>query len=136
MRLALVIELNESKFAWPTAPWRSSTAADEKLAVELHQRHAPLKRIGRAYLLGCARQHVALLNHPSVALISSLHYFTALLREVVELKASPDYWSYLSHKVDRLEQSRQRNSAAVRLAPANFAPPKRRSATQNKGETR
>ena len=44
----------------------------------------------------------------------SLHYFTTLLREVEELKVSPDYWSYLSHKVDRLEQRWRRESAAVR----------------------
>ncbi len=111
-------------------------AADEKLAAELYQRHVPLERIERAYLLGCARKYVALLNHPGAALISSLHYFTALLSEVLELKVSPDYWSYLSHKLDRLEQSWQRDSAALRVGPANFAPPNRRSATQNKGETR
>ena len=112
------------------------SAADEKLAMELYQRHVPPERIERAYLLGCARKYVALLNHPRAALISSLHYFTALLRELEELKVSPGYWSYLSHKVDRLEQSWQRHSAAVRVGPANFAPPKRCSATQNKGETR
>ena len=112
------------------------SAADQKLAVELYQRHVPLERIERAYLLGCARKYVALLNHPSAALISSLHYFRALLREVVELKVSPDYWSYLSHKLDRLEQRWRRDAAAVRVGPANFAPPNRRSATQNKGETR
>ena len=111
-------------------------AADEKLAVELYQRHVPLERIERAYLLGCARKYIALLNHPGAALISSLHYFAELLRELEELKISPDYWSYLSHKVDRLEQSWQRDSAAVRVGPANFAPPNRRSATQNKRETR
>ncbi len=112
------------------------SAADEKLAVELYQRPVPLERIERAYLLGCARKYVALLNHPRAALISSLHYFTALLRELEELKVSPDYWSYLSHKVDRLEQSWQRDSAAPRVGPANFAPPNRCSATHNKGETR
>ena len=112
------------------------SAADEKLAVELYQRHVPLERIERAYLLGCARKYVALLNHPDAPLISSLHYFSALLGEVERLKVSPDYWSYLSHKLDRLEQSWQRDSAALRVGPANFAPPNRRSATQNKGETR
>ena len=112
-------------------------AADEKLAAELYQRHVPLERIEHTYVLGCARKYVALLNHPSAALISSLHYFTALLSEVEGLKVSADYWSYLSHKVDRLEQSWQRDSAALRVGPANFAPPNRLSATtQNKGETR
>ena len=95
----------------------------------------PLERIECAYLLGCVRKYVARLNHPGAALISSLHYFSALLSEVLELKVSPKYWSYLSHKVDRLEQSWQRDSAAERVGPANFAPPNRRSATQNKGET-
>ena len=49
-------------------------AADEKLAVELYRRHVPLEQIERAYLLGCARKYVALLNRPGAALISSLHY--------------------------------------------------------------
>ncbi len=98
-------------------------AADEKLAMELYRRHVPLEQIERAYLLGCARKYVALLNHPGAALISSLHYFTTLLREVEELKVSPDYWSYLSHKVDQLAQRWRRESAAARVGQANFAPP-------------
>jgi len=112
------------------------SAANEKLAVELYQRRVPLEQVERAYLLGCARKYVALLNHPGAALISSLHYFSALLGELEGLKISPDYWSYLSRKVKRLEQSWQRDSAAVRVGPANFAPPNQRSATQHKGETR
>ena len=116
---------------------RTFSAADKKLATEWYQRHMPLERIEHAYLLGCARKYMALLNHPSAALISSLHYFNALLREMVELRVSADYWSYLSHKVDQLEQRWRRDAAAVRVGLANFAPPKRRSATtQNKGETR
>ena len=50
--------------------------ADEKLAAELYRRHVPLERIERAYLLGCARKYIALLNHPGATLISSLHYFS------------------------------------------------------------
>ena len=69
--------------------------------MELYQSHVPLERIKRVYLLGCARKYVALLNHPGAALISSPYYFTALLGEVAGLKV----WSYLSHKVDLLEQS-------------------------------
>ena len=112
------------------------SAADEKLAAECYQRHVPLEQIERAYLLGCARKYVALLNQPGAALISSLHYFTALLRELEELKISPDYWAYLSHKVDRLEQRWRSDSAVPQVGQANFAPPNRSSATQNKGETR
>ncbi len=87
---------------YPRCVQGTFSAADEKLAVELYQRHVPLERIERAYLLGCARKYVALLNHPDAPLISSLHYFSALLGEVERLKVSPDYWSYLSHKLDRL----------------------------------
>ena len=115
---------------------RTFSAADEKLAAECYQRHVPLEQIERAYLLGCARKYVALLNHPGVALISSLHYFTALLSEVEELKVSADYWSYLSHKLDRLEQRWRRDPATPQVGQANFAPPNQRSATQDKGETR
>ena len=43
-------------------------AADEKLAVELYRRHVPLEQIERAYLLGCVRKYVALLNRPGAAL--------------------------------------------------------------------
>ena len=110
--------------------------ADEKLAAELVS--APRAAgADRARLSARLRPQVRrLLNHPSAALISSLHYFSALLSEVLELKVSPDYWSYLSHKLDRLEQRWRRDAAAVRVGPANFAPQNRPSATQNKGETR
>ena len=111
------------------------SAADEKLATAWYQCHVPLEQVERAYLLGCARKYIAL-NHPGATLISCLHYFTALLSEVVELKVSADYWSYLSHKVDRLERSWRLESAVLRVGPANFAPPNRRTAIQNKGETR
>ena len=42
--------------------------------MELYRRHVPLEQIERAYLLGCARKYVALLNRPGAALILSLHY--------------------------------------------------------------
>ena len=77
-----------------------------------------------------------LLNRQNGTPITGLHYFTALLSEVVELKVSPDCWSYLSYKVDRLEQSWRRDSAAARIGPANFAPPNRRSGIRDKAETR
>ena len=109
--------------------------ADERLAAEWHQRRVPLERIGRAYLLGCARKYVALLNHPTAPLISSLRYFTRLLAEVAELSVSDRYWRHLARQVDQFEQ-RRRLSATDQVGHANFAPANPGLTASKQGETR
>jgi hypothetical protein len=113
------------------------TAADERLAAEWRQRGVPLEQVERAYLLGCARKYVALLNHPGGPLVSSLRYFSALLEEVAESPASPGYWQHLARQVEALERRwRNRTAAAAPTGHANFAPADSASTAQKQGETR
>jgi len=109
------------------------TAADERLAAQWRQRNVSFEQIQRAYLLGCARKYVALLNQPTAPLISSLHYFANLLGEASQPSVSPSYWHYLAGQVHQLER---RWRATQQVAPANFAPPTSGLAAPKQGETR
>lgn len=115
----------------------SFTAADERLAAEWRQRNVSFEQVERAYMLGCARKYVALLNHPSAPLISSLRYFANLLPEASQPSLSPSYWPYLAAQVDQLER---RWRATQQAAPANFAPATSAGpsafSTPKQGETR
>ena len=82
----------------------SFAAADQKLALQLHQRGVPLQRVERAIHLGCLRKYAALLNHQGGTPITSLHYFTLLLEEVERLAISEDYWGYVALKLEKLER--------------------------------
>jgi hypothetical protein len=79
-------------------------AADQKLALQLHQRGVPVERIERAIHLGCLRKYAALLNHQGGTPITSLHYFAPLFEEVARLETSEDYWRYVAVKVEKLER--------------------------------
>ena len=68
------------------------------------RQNIPFEQIERAFLLGCARKYVALLNGQISGPIVSLNYFSGLIEEVARLETSPDYWRYLKQRVDRLEQ--------------------------------
>ena len=114
----------------------SFTAADERLAVEWQRRRVGLEQLERAYLLGCARKYVALLNHPGAPLISSLRYFETLLGEVSEPHASAGYWQHLARKVEDLERRWRQSVAVQSAAHANFTQADAASTAQNKGETR
>jgi hypothetical protein len=81
----------------------SFAAADQKLALQLHQRGVPLQRVERAIHLGCLRKYAALLNHQGGTPITSLHYFTLLFGEVERLAISEDYWGYVALKLEKLE---------------------------------
>jgi hypothetical protein len=79
------------------------TAADEKLATELHRSGVPVADVEHAILLGALRKNAALINNGRGTPITSLHYFKDLFDEVRQ-PVSPDYWTYVAHKVGTLEQ--------------------------------
>jgi hypothetical protein len=79
------------------------TAADQQLAAELHRMGVPIIDVERAILLGCLRKYAAVLNNGGGTPITSLHYFRNLLNEAGK-NISPDYWSYVAHKIRRFEQ--------------------------------
>lgn len=80
------------------------TTADEKLAAEWYRSGIPVVQVERAILLGTLRKYVALLNRGGGTPITTLHYFKSLLAEAATIDASADYWRYLNHRLDDLEQ--------------------------------
>jgi len=95
------------------------SAADEKLARDLHQRGVSLAQVEHAIRLGCARKYATLLSNPAVVMpIASLSYFTAVIDEVIhESNTSDTYWAYIRRKAITLERewmsrSRSRTGAA------------------------
>jgi hypothetical protein len=79
------------------------SAAEEKLAAQLHSNGVPIAEVERAILLGSLRKCVALINNGGGTPITTLHYFTALFAEVRQ-EVSDQYWHYVAHKLCTLEQ--------------------------------
>jgi len=79
-------------------------AADEKLAADWSRREVPLEQVERAILLGAARKYVALVNHQGATPITSLHYFSELLDEVLRPDIPVGYWSYLKYRIKDFER--------------------------------
>jgi len=96
-------------------------AADQKLAASWYCQGVSLETLERAYLLGCTRKYVSLLNHPEGTPISSLSYFSCLLDEVAQEQVPPGYWRHLAHGLPRLQQQWRQTAAACPSAYANFA---------------
>jgi hypothetical protein len=85
----------------------SFTAADEKLALTLHNRGVSLLHVEHAILLGALRKYAAVHQNENGGRgtpISSLHYFANLFEEVQQ-EISPQYWNYVAHKVTGFEQT-------------------------------
>jgi chromosome segregation and condensation protein ScpB len=82
------------------------SAADEKLARDLHQRGVSLAQVEHAIRLGCARKYATLLSNPAVVTpIASLSYFAAVIDEVIhESNTSDTYWAYIRRKAITLER--------------------------------
>lgn len=82
----------------------SFSAADEWLARNFQARGVPLAHIERAVWLGCVRKYVALLNGQTLMLITSLHYFSAIVEEVAQTEVGDGYWIHVRHKAEQLER--------------------------------
>lgn len=92
-------------FLMPACVQSSFTAADEKIAVNLHRRGISLQQVQRAILLGCARKYISAINHDVRQPITSLQYFLGTVDEVVETTIPESYWENLRRKVVRMEQA-------------------------------
>jgi hypothetical protein len=86
----------------------SFSAADEKIAADLHRRGVSLEQITRAILLGCARKYVAMINAPARTPITSLKYFADITEEVTESAIPESYWEPLRSKLLRMEKQWQK----------------------------
>jgi len=87
----------------PACVRASFSAADERLAAGFHRRGVTLTQVERAIWLGCARKYIALLNGQTPMLITSLHYFTGLVDEVLATNVAESYWQHVQRKADQLE---------------------------------
>ena len=91
-------------FLAPACVQASFSAADEKIAVELHRRGVQLEQMSRAILLGSARKYVSMINAGVRAPITSLQYFADVIDEVIRSPIPEGYWDPLRAKVARMEQ--------------------------------
>ena len=81
------------------------SAADEKLARDLHRRGVTVAQIERAIWLGCARKYTTRLANAAPPMpIVSLSYFATVIDEVVGLTNTPEsYWTYIRRQARDLE---------------------------------
>lgn len=73
--------------------------ADRLLAAQLYQRGLSVKVIENALVLAATRRLIRPPDAPRLGAIRSLAYFLLVIEEVLELRASPDYFEYLRHKL-------------------------------------
>ena len=91
-------------FLAPACVQASFSAADEKIAIQLHRRGVQLEQMARAILLGSARKYVSMLNAGVRAPITSLQYFADVIDEVIRSPIPESYWDPLRAKVTRMER--------------------------------
>ncbi len=81
-------------------------SSDEQLAADLERKGIPIEVIEDAMLVGACRKYVSWLNSGSTAPIASLHYFEAILEEVIERPFPPGYREYMRQQVEKLAKIR------------------------------
>jgi hypothetical protein len=74
---------------------------DRLLADQLYSRGVPLTAVENALVLAASRRIFRPDGASPLTTIRSLAYFTPVIEEVLELRASPDYFQYLRHKIRR-----------------------------------
>jgi hypothetical protein len=74
---------------------------DRLLATQLHERGVPLEAVENAFVLAAARRMIRPADAAPLGTIRSLAYFSPVIEEVLQLKAGPDYFQYLRHKLKR-----------------------------------
>ena len=79
---------------------------DRLVAAQLHERGVPLTVIENAFVLAAARRMIRPAGAPPLGTIRSLAYFLPVIEEVLNLQASPEYFRYLRHKIERLTAAR------------------------------
>lgn len=98
------VEKVRALFLAPACVQASFSAADEKIAVQLHRRGVHLEQMMRAILLGSARKYVAMINAGVRAPITSLQYFADVIDEVIRSPIPESYWEPLRARVTRMEK--------------------------------
>jgi hypothetical protein len=79
---------------------------DRVLAMQLFLRGVSVSVIENAFVLAATRRLMRPADAPPLGTIRSLAYFLPVIEEVCELRASPDYFQYLRHKLQRIAPTR------------------------------
>ncbi|MDE3161162.1 MAG: hypothetical protein KGM92_20540 [Acidobacteriota bacterium] len=100
--------VNQVLEAYRKTPGTTGTVrrADRTLAAQLYQRGLSVKVIENALVLAATRRLIRPADAPPLGTIRSLAYFLPVIEEVLVLRASPDYFDYLRHKLTRAGSSR------------------------------
>jgi hypothetical protein len=72
---------------------------DRRLAGQLYDQLIPLTAVENALILATARRLLRPDDAPPLARIRSLHYFRAVIDEVVQSTMSDEYFLYLQRKI-------------------------------------
>lgn len=75
---------------------------DRMLAEQLYQRGVSASAIENAFVLAAIRRLLRPAHAPPLVPIRSLAYFLPVIKEVLELRVSPDYFQDLRHKLERI----------------------------------
>ena len=99
--------VNQVLEAYRKTPGTTGTVrrADRTLAAQLYQRGLSVKVIENALVLAATRRLIRPADAPPLGTIRSLAYFLPVIEEVLVLRASPDYFDYLRHKLTRAGSS-------------------------------
>lgn len=109
------------------------TPSDERLAATWQARGIEFETVRRAWLLGCTRKSLALIDRPTAAPIRSLRYFAPVLEEVLAESFPPDYWSHLRFNLGRCEDHWRRHPGT---APGRARPNLEQAGPQTAGTAR
>jgi len=75
---------------------------DRTLAAQLFQRDISLSVVENALVLAAARRLIRRADAPPLGTVRSLAYFLPVIEEVLELRASPNYFHYLRQKLQKI----------------------------------
>ena len=80
---------------------------DRLLAGQLHARGVPLCSVENAFVLAASRRLIRPTGAPPLTTIRSLAYFSPVIEEVLESRVIPEYYQYLSYKIQCFLQTFQ-----------------------------
>lgn len=80
--------------------------ADRLLAEQLYDQGVPLTAVENALVLATARRLLRPEGVPPLTPVRSLHYFRAVIDEVMQLHVSEDYYHYLRGKIARFKHAK------------------------------
>ena len=100
--------------AYRTTPGTSGyiRGADRRLAGALYDQRVPLSAVENALVLATARRLLRPADAPPLGSVRSLHYFRAVIDEVMGLPAGEDYYCYLRGKIEKLCRHEATSEAA------------------------